>query len=585
MELPENYPLETIRHSTAHLLAHAVERLWPECSIQWGVGPVIEHGFYYDVAMERKLSDADLATIEETMVTITKEALPIEREVMDKGEALDFFRQRGQEFKVEIIESLPENEEIGLYRQGEFVDLCKGPHVGNTGELPRAFKLLHVAGAYWRGDERRPMLQRIYGVSFREKKELKNHLRLLDEAKKRDHRKIGKELNLFHFSDLAPASPFFMPKGSFIYNRLVDFMREIYRKFHYNEVITPQILDSNLWQTSGHYEHYRQNMYFSRIDGREYAMKPMNCPCHMLMFKHYKYSYRDLPLRYADFGRLHRYEKHGALAGLTRVRSFCQDDAHIFLGPGDIGKEIHSLMDMFLICYRHFGFKDIRINLSTRPAKRAGSDSVWDQSEKALEESLKTSGHLYSLRKGEGAFYGPKIDVEISDALGRYHQLGTIQLDFHLPERFCLHYTDSDGKEKRPIVIHRALFGSLERFLGVYIEHVAGVFPFWLAPEQIVLIPVSGEAHSNYVKSVEKSLLARGIRASVDNRNETLGYKTRWAQKNKIPFMAVLGNREMESGEITLRRYGEKTTETLSLEKALILFEELNGEAIPLEFR
>ena len=580
-----SYPLDTLRHSAAHLMAQAIERLWPDQRVQFGVGPVIEHGFYYDVLTDYKLRDEDLTKIEEMMRNIIKESLPVERETMEKGEALEFFEKKNQTLKVEIIDALPNHEEISLYRQGEFIDLCRGPHVSNTREIPPSFKLLHVAGAYWRGDELRPMLQRVYAVLFNDRKALVHHLALVEEAKRRDHRKLGKELELFHFEPLAPASPFFMPKGAFVYNQLIEFMRRLYRKFGHQEVITPQILDSDLWHTSGHYEHYKDNMYFSRIDEREYAVKPMNCPCHMLMFKHYKYSYRDLPLRYADFGRLHRYEKHGAVMGLTRVRTFCQDDAHIFIQIEKIQEEILSLMDMFLICYNHFGFNDIKINLSTRPEKKAGKESSWDISEEALKKALDHSGHTYCIKEGEGAFYGPKIDVEISDALGRYFQLGTIQLDFYLPERFDLHYTDSDGTEKRPVVIHRALLGSLERFFGVYLESVGGVFPFWIAPEQVVLIPVKNELHLDYAKSIEKELLNRDIRVRIDKRNESLGYKTRQAQKSKIPFMVVLGDREKKEKNASVRRYGEKKTEAMPLDHLLSTFAKLNLEITPREFR
>ncbi len=560
-------------------MAQAIERLWPNNDVQFGVGPVIEHGFYYDVLMNHKLAQEDLRKIEQMMKTIIKESLEVKREVMQQDEARNFFQKKGQTLKVEIIDSFADDEEISCYRQGDFIDLCRGPHVSNTKDLPTAFKILQVTGAYWRGDENRQMLQRINAVCFRDKKELKQHLHFLEEAKKRDHRKLGKELNLFHFDPLAPASPFFMPKGAFLYNKLMNFIRQLYTQFGYSEVITPQILDSDLWRTSGHYEHYRENMYFSRIHEREYALKPMNCPCHMLMFKHYKYSYRDLPLRYADFGRLHRYEKHGALSGLTRVRTFCQDDAHIFLQIQDIQQEIKSLMKMFFLCYNHFGFKKIKINLSTRPEKKVGDDVSWDISENALKEALEQERHVYCIKEGEGAFYGPKIDIEIADAIGRYFQLGTIQLDFQLPEKFNLHYTDANGKEKRPVVIHRALLGSIERFLGIYIEFTGGAFPFWLAPEQAVIIPVNNEYHLKYAKEVEKILLEKNFRIRVDTRNESLSYKIRQVQKSKIPFVLVLGDKEKESESVSMRRYGEKKTQTITLSDLLTDFYKLDQEA------
>ncbi|MDD0852701.1 threonine--tRNA ligase [Halobacteriovorax sp. GB3] len=580
------FDLDTIRHSSAHLMAQAINRLWPKSNVQFGVGPVIENGFYYDVDMDYKLTDEDLVKIEDTMKQIIKEKLPIERKVMSRNEAIDFFKDQGQELKVELISAIAEDEEISCYSQGEFIDLCRGPHVENTSDLPQFFKLLSVAGAYWRGDENNKMLQRVYAACFNDKKQLKAHLNFLEEAKKRDHRKLGKELELFHFEpQIAPASPFFMPKGAFVYNELVEFMRRLYRKFGYDEVITPQILDSELWHTSGHYAHYKENMYFSNIDEREYAVKPMNCPCHMLMFKHYKYSYRDLPLRYADFGRLHRYEKAGAVSGLTRVRTFCQDDAHIFLPLNKIQDEIKDLMQMFFVCYEHFGFTNIKVNLSTRPEKKSGDDATWDTAENALEEALKASGHEFFIKEGDGAFYGPKIDIEISDAIGRYFQLGTIQLDFQLPERFGLSFTNADGEDERPVVIHRALLGSLERFLGVYIEHVAGIFPFWLAPEQAVIVPVNNDIHLEYANGLCKELNAQGVRVKVDDRNESMGYKTRQIQKSKTPFMIVIGDREMENKSVSLRAHGQKGSTTLTNEELFTKFKELNAEKMPEKLR
>jgi threonyl-tRNA synthetase len=429
------------------------------------------------------------------------------------------------------------------------------------------------------------MLQRIYAVCFDSKEELNEYIHFLAEAKKRDHRKLGKELELFHFDPVAPGSPFFMPKGTFVYNELVEFMRRIYRKFGYDEVITPQVLDSELWHTSGHYEHYKENMYFSKVDEREYAVKPMNCPCHMLMFGHYKYSYRDLPLRYADFGRLHRYEKAGAVTGLTRVRTFCQDDAHIFLPLDKIQGEIQDLMRMFFTCYEHFGFKGIKVNLSTRPEKKAGDDKTWDIAEGALKDALEASGHEYEIKEGDGAFYGPKIDVEIADALNRYYQLGTIQLDFQLPDRFNLKFTSADGNEERPVVIHRALLGSLERFFGVYLEHVAGAFPFWLAPEQAVIVPVRNENHLEYSNALAKKLDDMGYRVRVDDRNESMGYKTRQIQKGKIPFMLVIGDQEMESETLNIRKYGSRESESIKMEELTAMFTELNLEKMPKSLR
>ena len=575
------YDIETIRHSSAHLMAQAISRVFPNEKVQFGVGPVIENGFYYDVDMETKLTDEHLEQIENMMKTIIKEKLPIERTVMEREKAIEHFKKEGQDLKVELIEAIPEGEDIGFYGQGEFIDLCRGPHVENTGELPQSFKLLSVAGAYWRGDENRQMLQRVYAVSFKDKKQLKEHLNFLEEAKKRDHRKLGKELGLFHFEKFSPGAPFFMPKGAFVYNQLVEYIRKLYRIYGYDEVITPQVLDSDLWHTSGHYEHYKENMFFSRIDEQEYAVKPMNCPCHMLMFAHYKYSYRDLPLRYADFGRLHRYEKAGALAGLTRVRTFCQDDAHIFLALDQIQEEIAKTMKMILTAYEMFDFKKVRINLSTRPEKKSGSDEEWDIAESALEDALKESGLEFHIKEGDGAFYGPKIDIDVADALNRYHQLGTIQLDFQLPQRFDLKFTTSEGTEERPVVVHRALLGSLERFFGVYLEHVAGAFPFWLAPEQIVIVPVNMDIHGEHAKKLSKSLFDKGYRVKVDDRNESMGYKTRQIQKAKIPFMLVIGDREMENNTVSVRKYGEKKSFTWSEEEMLEKFAVLDAVKEP----
>ena len=584
-EQAPKFDIDTLRHSSAHLMAQAIERLWPDQSVQFGVGPVIENGFYYDVKMDYQIKDEDLKKIQDLMKKIMKEKLPIERKVMSRDEAIKFFSEKGQDLKVELISAIPEGEEIGCYQQGNFIDLCRGPHVENTNQLPRSFKLLHTAGAYWRGNSDNEMLQRIYAVCFDSKEELKDHLHFLEEAKKRDHRKLGKELELFHFDPVAPASPFFMPKGAFVYNELIEFMRRIYRKFGYDEVVTPQVLDSELWHTSGHYEHYKENMYFSKIDEREYAVKPMNCPCHMLMFGHYKYSYRDLPLRYADFGRLHRYEKAGAVTGLTRVRTFCQDDAHIFIPLEKIQGEIQDLMNMFFTCYKHFGFKDIKVHLSTRPEKKSGDDKTWDIAEGALKDALEASGHEYEIKEGDGAFYGPKIDVEIADALNRYYQLGTIQLDFQLPDRFNLKFTTAEGNEERPVVIHRALLGSLERFFGVYLEHVAGAFPFWLAPEQAVIVPVRNENHLDYSNNVAKQLKDLGFRVRVDDRNESMGYKTRQIQKGKIPFMLVVGDQEMESETLNFRRYGSRDSESIKMDELTKMFTELNLEKMPESLR
>ena len=580
------YDLDTIRHSTAHLMAQAITELFPNERVQLGIGPTIENGFYYDIEMTTKITEEHLVQIEEKMREIIKRALPITRHEVSRAEAIDYFKNLKQDLKCELIRDLPEGEVISYYTQGDsFADLCTGPHVMNTGHLPQFFKLLHTAGAYWRGDQTRPMLQRIYAASFEKKAELEQYLTEMEEAKKRDHRKLGKELELFVFDPVAPASPFFMPKGAQLYNGLVEFMRRIYTKFDYQEVITPQVLDVDLWHTSGHYEKYHEDMYFTQIDEREFALKPMNCPCHMLMFSHFRYSYRDLPLRFADFGRLHRYEKSGVVSGLTRVRTFCQDDAHIFIQFDGIQEEIKTLMSMFFVAYEHFGFKKIKIGLSTRPEKRVGSDETWDKAEAALKSALDASGKDYFVNEGDGAFYGPKIDIQVADAIGRYFQLGTIQLDFQLPDRFDLKFTNQAGEMERPVVIHRALLGSLERFIGLYIEHVAGAFPFWLAPEQIVIIPVKNELHLEYAQNLAKELKLKGHRVRVDDRNESMGLKTRQAQTGKIPYMLVIGDKEMQTASVSIRKYGEQKAETMSNEQVFDLFKTMDAEKIPAKLR
>lgn len=581
------YDLDTLRHSSAHLMAQAIMELYPDENVQLGIGPTIEHGFYYDIDMKTKLTDEDLKKIEDKMKEITKKALPVVRhEFKSKEEAIAFFKDKGQMLKTELIRDFSDDEPITYYTQGDaFFDLCTGPHVENTRDLPHYFKLLHTAGAYWRGDQSRPMLQRIYAACFSTKQELHEYLQQVEEAKKRDHRKLGKELELFIFDPVAPASPFFMPKGALVYNGLVEFMRRIYKRFGYQEVITPQVMDVDLWHTSGHYDKYKENMYFTQIDQREFALKPMNCPAHMLMFSHHRYSYRDLPLRFADFGRLHRYEKSGVVAGLTRVRTFCQDDAHVFIQMDDVQAEIKDLMDMFFMGYEHFGFQKIKIGFSTRPEMRIGSDNVWDQAEAALKAALDASGRDYFINEGDGAFYGPKIDIQVSDALGRYHQLGTIQLDFMLPDRFDLKFTNQNGEMERPVVIHRALLGSLERFIGVYLEHVGGAFPFWLAPEQAVIIPVKNELHLEAAQELAKDLNRRGFRVRVDDRNESMGLKTRQAQTGKIPFMLVLGDKEIADQAVAVRKYGEMKSETLPRAELIKLFTDLDAEKVPAPLR
>lgn len=539
--------LEVLRHSTAHATAQAVQELFPGTRI--GQGPVIDDGFYYDFDRDEPFSEHDLAAIEERVAEIVQRNLPVERLVLPREEAIRFFEKEQEPYKIYFAKTKGE-ETVSIYRQGEWTDFCRGPHVPSTGRLG-AFKLLSVAGAYWLGDESNKMLQRIYGTAFFDRKELDEHLRLLEEARRRDHRKLGRELGLFSFHPEAPASPFFHRKGAAIYNRLIDYVRQLYRSYGYDEVITPQIFDAELWRKSGHYEHYRDNMYFTEVDDRQYAVKPMNCPSHCLMYSEGRHSYRELPIRLADFGRLHRYELSGAVAGLTRVRTFAQDDGHIFCTPEQIASEVASVARMILECYETFGF-EVRVLLSTRPEDRAGDDGLWDRAEADLKQALEMAGHSYTIAEGEGAFYGPKVDFLVRDALKREHQLGTIQLDYVLPERFDLRYIDADDRECKPVMIHRAMLGSLERFIGILIEHCAGAFPFWLAPEQVRVLPIA-DRHVDYGRSVVDGLEAAGLRATVDARNEKIGAKIRQAQLEKLPYMLIVGDREAEDGTVAVR--------------------------------
>jgi threonyl-tRNA synthetase len=541
--------LELIRHSTAHLLAHAVKRLYPNARV--GIGPTIEDGFYYDFWVDKPFTAEDLPVIEAEMKKIVAENVEVVREDLDRDEAVARFRSMGEPLKVEIVSAIPAGERINGYRQGDFYDLCRGPHVPSTSKL-KAFKLLSIAGAYWRGDERNQMLSRIYGTAFHAQKELDEHLSRLEEAKARDHRKLGKELGLYSFHPEAPASPFFHPKGTVVYNELVTYIRELYFKYGYSEVITPQIMDVALWKTSGHYENYAENMYFTTAEEREYAVKPMNCPGHCLMFGSQKHSYRDLPIRYADFGRLHRYERSGVTHGLTRVRTFCQDDAHIFCTSEQIKAEMADFLALLKEVYDTFGFDGMRVALSTRPEKRLGSDEIWDSAENALGEALDEAGMPYTLNPGEGAFYGPKIEFQILDALKRPWQLGTLQVDYMLPERFDLNYTRPDGSEGRPIMLHRAILGSLERFMGILVEHTAGAFPAWLAPTQLAVLPITDRAHAFAGQAADQAK-ALGLRIDLDLRNESLKAKIRDAQLAKVPYMLVIGDREADAGTVSVR--------------------------------
>jgi threonyl-tRNA synthetase len=553
--------IEVLRHSAAHLLAQAVKRLYPAAQVT--IGPVIDEGFYYDFKYDAGFSPEDLERISTEMTSIVKENFPITREELTRDAAIELFSSMGEEFKCEIIRGL-EEETVSLYRQGEFLDLCRGPHVPSTGSL-RAVKLTHVAGAYWRGDEKNPMLQRIYGTAFADRKALKQHLAMLEEARKRDHRKLGKQLGLFSFHREAPATPFFLPDGARLYNRLVDYIRELYGEYGYEEVITPQVLDVDLWHRSGHYDHYKDNMYFTELDDREFAVKPMNCPTHCLIFTEDIRSYRDLPMRIADFGRLHRFERSGVVHGLTRVRSFCQDDAHIFCAPDQMQSEIRGVIQMIGATQRAFGFNETRVYLSTRPEKSIGDDAMWAKAEDALQQALVDEGLAFEVKAGDGAFYGPKIDFCVLDAMKREWQLSTAQLDFSMPERFELAFVDSSGSEQRPVMIHRAILGSLERFIGILIEHTGGAFPLWLAPQQVRLVTVT-DRQNEYASSVEKELKARGVRARADIRNEKLGFKIREAQQAKVPVIGVIGDRELEEGTVAPRLRDGTQLEAMSVD-------------------
>jgi threonyl-tRNA synthetase len=552
--------LDVLRHSTAHLMAHAVQSLFPGTQVT--IGPTIEDGFYYDFKREQPFTPEEIAQIETRMQELAKANLQVTREEMSKRDAIELFRRLGEEYKVQIIEDIPDDS-VSLYRQGEWVDLCRGPHVPSTGVL-KAFKITGVAGAYWRGDENNEMLQRIYGTSWPSKAALKEHLRLLEEAKKRDHRKLGRELDLFSFVPIAPASPFFHPKGAVVYNELIAYVRSLYARYGYDEVITPQIFDVELWRRSGHYDHYRDNMYFTEIEERQFGVKPMNCPGHTYIYSAKKRSYRDLPLRIADFGRLHRYERSGVTAGLTRVRSFSQDDAHIFCAPDQIEAEIGSLIKMLREVYRTFQFGDMQVKLSTRPKDFIGDAEIWDRAEAALGQALSKEGINYQINPGDGAFYGPKIDFVVLDALRRSWQLATMQLDFFLPERFGLVYTSAAGTDERPVMIHRALLGSIERFMGILIEHCAGAFPLWLAPVQVRILTVTDD-YKDYAGKVFKELRHSGWRVELDGRNEKLGYKIREAQLAKIPYALIVGEKEVQAQTIAPRRRGGENLTPMSV--------------------
>jgi len=562
------------RHSTAHLTAQAVKRLFPDVEI--GIGPPIENGYYYDFNPARPFTPEDLTAIEAEMRKIIGEDLPIERLDMPIEEAIAIFEKQRDDLKVEIARGIPVGERVSCYRQGEFVDLCRGPHVASTGKLG-VFKLTHTAGAYWKGDEKNPMLQRIYGASFLTQKELDEHLKRLEEAKARDHRKLGKELDLFSFHPWAPASPFFHPKGTVVYNALFEYLRAEYSRRGYQEVVTPQIFDADLFRLSGHYQNYHDNMYWTLIDEREFGVKPMNCPGHFLLYKTRLWSYRDLPVRYADFGRLHRYELSGVTAGLTRVRTFSQDDAHIFTPFEKVEDEIFRFLDFVDAVYGAFGFTEVEVSLGLRPEKRIGADALWDRGDAAIAAALQKAGRAHVVTPGDGAFYGPKIDFRVKDALGRPWQLGTIQIDFEHAESFDLTYIGEDGQSHRTVVMHRAIVGSFERFIGILIEHTAGNFPFWISPVQAVVLPVS-ERFNAAAAAAGAKLKEAGLRIEVDDKNEKLGARIRRAEMQKTPAMLVIGEKEAAAGTVAVRLRHGGDAGTLPVEEFLSLAARAIGE-------
>ena len=541
--------LAALRHTASHVMAQAIKRIWPGTKL--AIGPSIADGFYYDIDRDEPVTSDDLAKIEAEMKKIIKEALPLERFELPRAEAIALMKEKNEPYKVELIEDLPEDSIISFYKQGEFTDLCAGPHLMNTKEVGKAFKLMNIAGAYWRGSEKNKMLTRIYATAFAKKEDLDAYVTMMEEAKKRDHRKLGKELGLFMMSDAGPGFPFFLPKGMILKNTLLDYWREIHKKAGYVEISTPIILNRSLWETSGHWDHYKENMYTTQIDGEDFAIKPMNCPGGMLVYKAEPRSYKDLPLRVGELGLVHRHEKSGQLHGLMRVRCFTQDDAHIFMMPEQIRDEIKGVVALIDEVYQLFGFK-YHVELSTRPEDSMGSDEDWELATEGLRGALNDLGLDYVVNEGDGAFYGPKIDFHLTDSIGRTWQCGTIQLDMQLPQRFELEYTGADGEKHRPIMIHRVAFGSIERFIGILIEHFAGAFPTWLAPVQVKVLPIS-DKHLEYGQKVLETLNAAGIRAEIDTRAEKIGYKIREAQMQKIPYMLVVGAKEEEENLVSVR--------------------------------
>ncbi|MDX1515782.1 MAG: threonine--tRNA ligase [Woeseiaceae bacterium] len=559
--------LELLRHDAAHVLAEAVKELWPETQVT--IGPAIDNGFYYDFARDEPFTDEDLAVIEKRMREIVDRDETIEREVWKRDEAVEFFRSIGEHYKAEIIAAIPSDETITLYRQGEFIDLCRGPHLPSTGRLGKAFRLTHVSGAYWRGDSRNEMLQRIYGTAWANEKQLKAYLHRLEEAEKRDHRRLGRIMDLFHFQEEAPGAVFWHPKGWTLFQNLIDYMREAQNAVGYREISTPELMDRSLWQASGHWDSFGENMYTTEtVDGRHYAIKPMNCPGHVQVFKQGITSYRDLPYRLAEFGKCHRYEPSGALHGMMRVRAFTQDDAHVFCTPGQITSESIAICDLILGIYRDFGFDDVRIKFADRPEVRVGEDAVWDQAEAALLEALDATGLDYTHNPGEGAFYGPKLEFVLRDAIGRDWQCGTLQVDLNMPGRLGATYVGEDGNKHLPVMLHRAIFGSLERFIGILIEHHAGNLPLWLAPLQVKVLTITSEA-DDFAEEVSKRLRRAGLRAEVDLRNEKISYKVREHSVAKVPVLLAVGQREVETQCVAMRRLGSKKQIIISVEDAV----------------
>jgi threonyl-tRNA synthetase len=541
--------VEIIRHSAAHLLAQAVKSMFPGAQVT--IGPVVENGFYYDFSYERPFTPEDLAAIEKKMEELAAKAMPVRREVMARDAAADFFLMQGERYKAEIIRDIPEGQDISLYTQGDFTDLCRGPHVPDTGRL-RAFKLMKIAGAYWRGDARNEMLQRIYGTAWADKKDLKEYLTRLEEAERRDHRKIGKTLDLFHMQEEAPGMVFWHPKGWVLWQIVEQYMRSIFRDNGYEEIRTPLVVSRTLWERSGHWDKFQSDMFTTASEQRDYAIKPMNCPCHVQVYNQGLKSYRELPLRLAEFGACHRNELSGVLHGLMRVRGFTQDDAHIFCTEDQVQAEVSQFIDLLHQVYADFGFKKVLVKLSTRPANRVGSDEVWDKAEAALEEALNSKGLEWQLQPGEGAFYGPKIEFSLADCLDRVWQCGTIQVDFSMPERLGAVYIAEDGAKHTPVMLHRAILGSLERFIGILIEHYAGYFPLWLAPVQLVVLNIT-DSQSAYANDVAAALCAQGMRAEADLRNEKIGFKIREHSMQRVPYLAIIGDKELESRTVSLR--------------------------------